>query len=67
MEINGVSTKEMTHADAIELIKQCGSNVTLLVRRGGKLPPHLGEYNTAFVANFSKLVNEDKKYLTELT
>lgn len=43
MEINGRSTKDMTHADAIELIKQCGSSVSLLVKRGGKLPQHLGE------------------------
>lgn len=43
MEINGRSTKDMTHADAIELIKQCGSSVSLLVKRGGKLPQHLGK------------------------
>ncbi|CAL4060667.1 unnamed protein product, partial [Meganyctiphanes norvegica] len=41
MEINGMSTKDMTHADAIELIKQCGATVALLVKRGGKLPSHL--------------------------
>ncbi|MPC13471.1 Membrane-associated guanylate kinase, WW and PDZ domain-containing protein 2 [Portunus trituberculatus] len=45
MEINGRSTKDMTHADAIELIKQCGSSVSLLVKRGGKLPQHLDTMN----------------------
>lgn len=41
MEINGMSTKDMTHADAIELIKQCGNSVSLMVKRGGKLPQHM--------------------------
>ncbi|XP_042228560.1 uncharacterized protein LOC121870683 isoform X2 [Homarus americanus] len=45
MEINGRSTKDMTHADAIELIKQCGNSVSLLVKRGGKLPQHLDTMN----------------------
>ena len=45
IEINGMSTKDMTHADAIELIKQCGNAVTLLVKRGGKLPTHLDPMN----------------------
>merc|ERR1712214_249910 len=34
VEINGVNTKDMTHADAIELIKSGGSMVRLLVKRG---------------------------------
>ena len=38
-----MSTKDMTHADAIELIKQCGGCVRLLVKRGGKLPQHMGK------------------------
>jgi len=48
VEINGVNTKNMTHADAIDLIKSGGASVRLLVRRsnsGGKVPPlidHLG-------------------------
>ncbi|XP_066948325.1 membrane-associated guanylate kinase, WW and PDZ domain-containing protein 1-like isoform X19 [Macrobrachium rosenbergii] len=45
MEINGMSTKDMTHADAIELIKQCGSSVSLMVKRGGKLPQHMETMN----------------------
>merc|ERR1719464_1451667 len=48
VEINGVNTKNMTHADAIDLIKSGGTSVRLLVRRsnsGGKVPPlidHIG-------------------------
>ena len=41
MEINGQSTKGMTHADAIELIKQSANSVSLLVKRGGKVPQHI--------------------------
>ena len=45
VEINGVNTKNMTHADAIDLIKSGGTSVRLLVRRsssGGKVPPLIG-------------------------
>ena len=38
VEINGVNTKNMTHAEAIELIKSGGNAVRLLVKRG-KVPP----------------------------
>ena len=38
VEINGVNTKNMTHAEAIELIKSGGNVVRLLVKRG-KVPP----------------------------
>lgn len=38
VEINGVNTKNMTHGEAIELIKSGGAVVRLLVRRG-KMPP----------------------------
>ena len=37
IEINGNNTKNMTHSEAIELIKSGGSIVRLLVRRG-KMP-----------------------------
>ena len=54
VEINGVNTKNMTHADAIELIKSGGSMVRLLVKRG-KVPPAaiMGKCNTClnFPAN----------------
>ncbi|CAM1323211.1 Uncharacterised protein g8324 [Pycnogonum litorale] len=38
IEINGINTKNITHAEAIEIIKQGGTNVRLLVKRGGKIP-----------------------------
>eukprot|EP00094_Tigriopus_californicus_P012293 TCALIF_11882-PB protein Name:"Similar to Magi2 Membrane-associated guanylate kinase, WW and PDZ domain-containing protein 2 (Mus musculus)" AED:0.19 eAED:0.20 QI:0/0.61/0.57/0.85/0.76/0.71/14/0/1824 len=38
IEINGINTKNMTHGEAIELIKSGGAMVRLLVRRG-KMPP----------------------------
>merc|ERR1712223_1331351 len=38
VEINGVNTKNMTHAEAIELIKSGGNVFRLLVKRG-KVPP----------------------------
>ncbi len=38
VEINGANTKNMTHGEAIELIKNGGNVVRLLVRRG-KMPP----------------------------
>eukprot|EP00096_Caligus_rogercresseyi_P010853 TRINITY_DN407_c1_g1_i1.p1 TRINITY_DN407_c1_g1~~TRINITY_DN407_c1_g1_i1.p1 ORF type:complete len:1337 (-),score=405.78 TRINITY_DN407_c1_g1_i1:791-4801(-) len=38
IEINGNNTKNMTHSEAIELIKSGGGIVRLLVRRG-KMPP----------------------------
>ena len=38
VEINGQSTKGMTHADAIELIKHSSNTVSLLIKRGGKMP-----------------------------
>ena len=44
IEINGQTTKNMTHGDAIELIKNGGQAVRLLVRRG-KTP------NPAFLGN----------------
>ncbi|XP_071035063.1 membrane-associated guanylate kinase, WW and PDZ domain-containing protein 1 isoform X4 [Parasteatoda tepidariorum] len=37
IEINGKNTKNMTHAEAIELIRQGNNSVRLLVRRGGRL------------------------------
>ena len=35
IEINGINTKNMTHADAIELIKNGGHVVRLLLKRNG--------------------------------
>ncbi|XP_071440196.1 membrane-associated guanylate kinase, WW and PDZ domain-containing protein 1 isoform X2 [Hetaerina americana] len=39
IEINGINTKSMTHAEAIEIIRNGGPSVRLLVRRCGKVPP----------------------------
>ncbi|XP_046407318.1 membrane-associated guanylate kinase, WW and PDZ domain-containing protein 2-like isoform X2 [Ischnura elegans] len=39
IEINGINTKNMTHAEAIEIIRNGGPSVRLLVRRCGKVPP----------------------------
>ena len=38
LEINQTNTKDLTHAEAIELIKDGGSTVRLLIRRGGRVP-----------------------------
>ncbi len=50
VEINGVNTKNMTHSEAIDLIKSGGSVVRLLVRRG-KMPPAalMGEFFTVLL------------------
>ena len=39
IEINGQTTKNMTHGDAIELIKNGGQTVRLLVRRANTPNP----------------------------
>ncbi|XP_011299823.1 membrane-associated guanylate kinase, WW and PDZ domain-containing protein 1 isoform X2 [Fopius arisanus] len=38
IEINGINTKNMTHAEAIEIIRNGGPSVRLLVRRGCQMP-----------------------------
>lgn len=43
IEINGESTRDMTHARAIELIKSGGRRVKLLLKRGtGQVPEYGG-------------------------
>lgn len=37
VEINGINTKHMTHADAINIIHSGGSCVRLLIRRSTKI------------------------------
>ena len=44
VEINGISTKNMTHAEAIELIRQGGSTVNLLIKRNNHLPGIFGKF-----------------------
>ncbi|XP_059469731.1 membrane-associated guanylate kinase, WW and PDZ domain-containing protein 1-like isoform X5 [Neocloeon triangulifer] len=43
IEINGVNTKSMTHAEAIEIIRNGGPCVRLLIKRGVKIPPGIAE------------------------
>ncbi|XP_037092842.1 membrane-associated guanylate kinase, WW and PDZ domain-containing protein 2-like [Pollicipes pollicipes] len=43
LEINETSTKDLTHGEAIELIRRGGATVRLLVRRGGPLLPEMPE------------------------
>ncbi|KAL7307399.1 hypothetical protein TKK_0000581 [Trichogramma kaykai] len=38
IEINGINTKNMTHTEAIEIIRNGGPTVRLLVRRGCQMP-----------------------------
>ncbi|PNF21214.1 hypothetical protein B7P43_G05085 [Cryptotermes secundus] len=53
IEINSINTKNMTHAEAIEIIRNGGPSVRLLVRRGGKVPPPppIGDPASAPVVN----------------
>ncbi|KAK2704383.1 membrane-associated guanylate kinase, WW and PDZ domain-containing protein 1-like isoform X2 [Artemia franciscana] len=43
VEINGISTTDMAHSEAIEVIKNGGPTVRLLVRRSSKIPSVLSE------------------------
>uniref|UniRef100_A0AAR2JRM4 Membrane-associated guanylate kinase, WW and PDZ domain-containing protein 1 n=1 Tax=Pygocentrus nattereri TaxID=42514 RepID=A0AAR2JRM4_PYGNA len=45
IEINGESTRDMTHARAIELIKSGGRRVRLLLKRGTGQVPEYGGFN----------------------
>uniref|UniRef100_A0A672ZFC8 Membrane-associated guanylate kinase, WW and PDZ domain-containing protein 1 n=1 Tax=Sphaeramia orbicularis TaxID=375764 RepID=A0A672ZFC8_9TELE len=51
IEINGETTRDMTHARAIELIKSGGRRVRLLLKRGTGQVPEYGKYR-ALQANF---------------
>lgn len=66
VEINGVNTKNMTHADAIDLIKSGGTSVRLLVRRsnsGGKVPPLIGKDKEYYIPGGATLLGLiPKKY-----
>ncbi|XP_033213644.1 membrane-associated guanylate kinase, WW and PDZ domain-containing protein 1-like isoform X2 [Belonocnema kinseyi] len=42
IEINGINTKNMTHTEAIEIIRNGGPSVRLLVRRGCQMPSVVG-------------------------
>lgn len=50
IEINGDSTRDMTHARAIELIKAGGRRVRLLLKRGtGQVPEYGGFFQSKCV------------------
>lgn len=42
LEVNGICTDGMTHAEAIGLIREGGSTVTLLIKRSSNPAPHPG-------------------------
>ena len=44
IEINGYSTHNITHTEAIDLIQNGGATVRLKVKRSAKMHPHLGAY-----------------------
>uniref|UniRef100_A0A8D9A780 Membrane-associated guanylate kinase, WW and PDZ domain-containing protein 1 n=1 Tax=Cacopsylla melanoneura TaxID=428564 RepID=A0A8D9A780_9HEMI len=55
VEINGINTKNMTHAQAIEIIRNGDSTVRLLIKRGGNvLPPsdNAGIYSSDSSSNY---------------
>uniref|UniRef100_A0A8C2J5R5 Membrane-associated guanylate kinase, WW and PDZ domain-containing protein 1 n=1 Tax=Cyprinus carpio TaxID=7962 RepID=A0A8C2J5R5_CYPCA len=63
IEINGESTRDMSHACAIELIKAGGRRVRLLLKRGtGQVPEYGGYHNTQSQKNtiliFKKFFSE---------
>uniref|UniRef100_A0A8C3HN90 Membrane associated guanylate kinase, WW and PDZ domain containing 2 n=1 Tax=Chrysemys picta bellii TaxID=8478 RepID=A0A8C3HN90_CHRPI len=53
IEINGESTRDMTHARAIELIKSGGRRVRLLLKRGTGQVPEYGGVSLPATAPFS--------------
>lgn len=59
IEINGESTRDMTHARAIELIKSGGRRVRLLLKRGTGQVPEYGK-----VLDFKLFVSQIISFLT---
>lgn len=57
IEINGVNTKNMTHAEAIEIIHSGGPCVRLLIRRGTRVPqlPSEGKYCSAYLFRHNEI------------
>ena len=51
IEINGYSTHNITHTEAIDLIQNGGATVRLKVKRSAKMHPHLGALLTAAPSN----------------
>ncbi|KAI4543802.1 hypothetical protein MG293_006596, partial [Ovis ammon polii] len=52
IEINGESTRDMTHARAIELIKSGGRRVRLLLKRGTGQVPEYGDVENSECRTF---------------
>lgn len=57
IEINGDSTRDMTHARAIELIKAGGRRVRLLLKRGTGQVPEYGGFQRNAASELSFLCN----------
>lgn len=51
IEINGESTRDMSHARAIELIKAGGRRVRLLLKRGTGQVPEYGLYHSLLITH----------------
>lgn len=58
IEINGESTRDMTHARAIELIKSGGRRVRLLLKRGTGQVPEYGGFSFLLVSICGSFVLE---------
>jgi len=59
IEINGINTKNMTHAEAIEIIRNGGLCVRLLTKRGGKVQQGIsGETLQTISIHLSKILNK---------
>lgn len=56
IEINGESTRDMTHSRAIELIKSGGRRVRLLLKRGTGQVPEYGKYRRGNIPFVSRII-----------
>lgn len=57
IEINGDSTRDMTHARAIELIKAGGRRVRLLLKRGTGQVPEYGGFSCPTLSTLLSLLS----------
>ena len=63
IEINGDSTRDMTHARAIELIKAGGRRVRLLLKRGSGQVPDYGEPAARPLSSLPLALEPSARYL----
>uniref|UniRef100_A0A8C2DD18 Membrane-associated guanylate kinase, WW and PDZ domain-containing protein 1 n=1 Tax=Cyprinus carpio TaxID=7962 RepID=A0A8C2DD18_CYPCA len=63
IEINGESTRDMTHARAIELIKSGGRRVRLLLKRGTGQVPEYGRFTQAIFGGGDVLLGDHSIHL----